>query len=277
MANNACYPYRRSPSKRPGTMTAAIVGALAAASVATGVAQEGPALPASFVYLRDVDPTIIQDIRYATDNNFTGRRVTGYDAPECLLQKSTATALAKVQSDLKTQGMSLKVYDCYRPQRAVGAFVAWTKAASESKAKKRFHPRLSRSQLLAQGYIAARSGHSRGIVVDATLVRLPPPDVAAFDPTKQYEDCAAEKDKRGPDTSIDFGTGFDCFDSRSNTAAESLTNEQRNARTTMVSAMAKRGFANYRREWWHFTFGVDDARGGSFDVPIRSHAGRAGN
>jgi D-alanyl-D-alanine dipeptidase len=253
---------------------AAIAGALAAAGVVTAVAQERPVLPPSFVYLRDVDATIIQDIRYATENNFTGRRVTGYDAPECLLQKSTAAALAKVQNDLKPQGMSLKVYDCYRPERAVGAFVAWTKGPSDVRARKRFHPRLSKSQLLAQGYIAARSNHSRGIVVDATLVRLPPPDVAAFDPTKQYEECAAQKEKRAPDTSIDFGTGFDCFDNRSHTAASGLTSDQATARSKLVSAMARYGFSNYRREWWHFTFGVDDAAGASFDIPIRSHAGR---
>src|SRR5262245_6561900 len=124
MRSHTYFLNRRLRAKPTRMTVATILGALAAASVATGVAQEGPALPASFVYLRDVDPTIMQDIRYATDNNFTGRRVTGYDAPECLLQKSTATALAKVQSDLKTQGMSLKVYDCYRPQRAVGTFVA---------------------------------------------------------------------------------------------------------------------------------------------------------
>ena len=136
------------------------------------------------------------------------RRVTGYDAPECLMQKSAAAALAKVQNDLKPQGMSLKVYDCYRPQRAVGAFVAWTKAPSDSQARKRFHPRLSRNQLLAQGYIAARSNHSRGIVVDATLVRLPPPEAGGFDPTKQYEECAAQKEKRAPDTSTRLRYGL---------------------------------------------------------------------
>src|SRR3977135_687123 len=125
MRGDVLYLYRRLPSKLLW-MTVLIVGCVAEMSrAATG--SERPALPPNLVYLRDVDPTIVQDIRYATENNFTGRRVSGYEAAECLLQKRAAPALARVQNDLREQGMSLKVYDCYRPQRAVGVFVGWTK------------------------------------------------------------------------------------------------------------------------------------------------------
>ena len=268
------YPSRRLPLKLLWMTVAIILCVTAIPSAATTA--ERPALPPDLVYLRDVDPTIIQDIRYATENNFTGQPVTGYEAAECLLKKSAATALARVQNDLKVQGMSLMVYDCYRPQRAVSALVAWTRDLSESRASKRFHPRLSKSQLLAQGYIASRSNHSRGVAVDAALVRLPPPDPGVFDPGKQYEECADQKDKRAPDPSIDFGTGFDCFDSKSHTDAKRVTNDQTCARAKLVAAMAKHGFANYKREWWHFTFGADDT-GRSFDVPVNSHMEQAKN
>ena len=207
-------------------MTAAIVGALAAASVATAPAQEGPARPASFVYLRDVDRQSFKtsDTPPTTISLADATTVTTHLNACC--KRARLPPWQKRQSDLKTQGMSLKAYDCYRRQRAVGAFVAWTKAASESKAKKTFHPRLSRSQLLAQGYIAARSGHSRGIVVDSTPVRLPPPTLRRST-SQSSTRIAPRKKARGPEISIDFGTGSDCFDSRSNTAAELLTNEQR--------------------------------------------------
>src|SRR5262245_16160612 len=111
--------------------------------------------------------------------------------------------------------MSLKVYDCYRPQRAVRAFVAWASDRSEDPKTKRFYPRLAKRQLLSEGYIASKSNHSRGVVVDAALVRLPVPQVEPFDPTRTYGDCTAPKEQRPPDSSMDFGTDFDCFDERS--------------------------------------------------------------
>ena len=234
-----------------------------------------PPLAAPLVYLRDIDATIIQDIRYATDNNFTGRRVPGYEAAECILIREAALALAKVQSALKAQGMSLKVYDCYRPERSVKAFVAWANAQPESVGK-RFHPNLPRRALLAQAYIAGTSGHSRGVAIDAALVSLPVPATAPFDHNSSYGACTAAKEERAPDSSIDFGTEFDCFDERSHTNSSSVTPEQRKARQMFVDVMARHGFANFRREWWHFTFGgVAGSR--SYDVPIRRREGEARN
>jgi zinc D-Ala-D-Ala dipeptidase len=233
-------------------------------------------LPATMVYLRDIDPTIIQEMRYATVNNFTGRHVPGYEAGECILQKQVALALSKAQSALKERRMSLKVYDCYRPQRAVEAFVLWANGKSENSPSDRFHPRVPSRQLLARGYIAAKSNHSRGVAVDAALVRLPPAETEAFDPARAYGNCTEPKEKRAPDSSIDFGTDFDCFDERSHTNSKSLSTEQTTARMMFVALMAEYGFVNYHREWWHFTF-ANAAAGRSYDFPVQSREGASRN
>ena len=156
-------------------------------------------------------------------DNFTGRRVTGCDSPECVLLSSVAQALARVQKDLRPSGLSLKVYDCYRPERAVRAFVAWARDGRRDGATRRFHPRLAKSQLLAQGYIARKSAHSRGSAVDLTLVRLLPPQVEPFDPARAYGVCTQPQTERSPDSSLDMGTGFDCFDAMSHTGASGLS------------------------------------------------------
>lgn len=255
---------------RPSACARATAGVAWLALGSVAIAADSSALPAGFVYLRDIDATIVQDIRYAGENNFTGRRVPGYEAGECVLRQSAAQALAKVQADLKADSLSLLVYDCYRPQQAVSAFVAWTRRRGEHAAGQRFHPRLTKAELLSQAYIAGSSTHSRGIAVDLGLVRLPVPEAGAFDADRAYAECAQDKEKRGPDAGLDFGTGFDCFDARSNTSTGGLSKEQREARSKLVAAMSKHGFANYKREWWHFTFA--GAAGGSFDFPIVSRA-----
>jgi D-alanyl-D-alanine dipeptidase len=121
-----------------------------------------------FVYLHDVDATILQDMRYATANNFTGHVVPGYAAPECVLVREAADALKAVQAELTPRGLSLKVYDCYRPARAVAAFVAWAKKPDDPQAKAVHYPALDKAALFP-GYIATRSGHSRGATIDLTL------------------------------------------------------------------------------------------------------------
>jgi len=120
-----------------------------------------------FVYLRDVDPTILQDMRYAGPGNFTGHAVNGYDAPECVLVREAAEGLKAVQAEVKTKGLSLKVYDCYRPARAVKAFVDWSKLPDDAKAKATYYPALPKSALFPD-YIALVSGHSRGATMDLT-------------------------------------------------------------------------------------------------------------
>jgi D-alanyl-D-alanine dipeptidase len=252
-------------------LAAGLAGALAAAGTGAAAEQSAPRLPGTLVYLRDVDPTIVQDIRYAQADNFTGGRVAGYEAGECILLRTAARALAQVQADLRAKQLSLKVYDCYRPPRAVRAFLAWA-GQPERGATKRFYPRLDKRALFSGGYIAHRSTHSRGSTVDVTLVALPVAEAAAFDPAARYRPCTAAAAERAPDNSLDMGTGFDCFDALSHTRSGGLTAEQRRARSTLAEAMARRGFRGFAREWWHFTH----AAGGDavYDFPIRPRPGK---
>jgi D-alanyl-D-alanine dipeptidase/CHAT domain-containing protein/Tfp pilus assembly protein PilF len=236
------------------------VGALALVVLLGGIAAAkdtssgSSALPSGFVYLRDVDPTIEQDIRYATQRNFTGRRVPGYEAGECILLRAAARALKQVQADLRPQGFTLKVYDCYRPTRAVRAFLAWAKADASSPQSQRYYPRVERGKLVAQGYIAAVSAHSLGIAVDVTLVPLANPGAPAFNPQADYGPCTAPKAGREPDDGVDAGTGFDCFDPISHTGSAEITAEQRANRTLLIKVLTPRGFDNYVGEWWHFRY-----------------------
>ena len=142
-------------------------------------------LPEGFVYLRDIAPSIVQDMRYATANNFTGKPVPGYDAAECVLQRNAAEALKRAQEKAESLRFSLKVYDCYRPVRAVHAFVAWA-AGPEDGRTKRYYPRLNKSQLVPE-YIASQSQHSTGFAVDLTLVTVS----AAPDEAQDVHDCTA--------------------------------------------------------------------------------------
>ena len=223
-------------------------------------------LPTGFVYLRDVAPSIAQDMRYATADNFTGHPLPGYGAGECVLRRAVAQALAQVQADLARENLSLKVYDCYRPSRAVRAFVRWANDSAPAAATKRFFPALEKRMLFARGYIAAHSAHSTGSAVDLTLVKLPSPPAPPFDPTAHYGLCTAPAAQRAPDNGIDMGTGFDCFDARSHTASAAISPEQQRWRAKLLAAMRKHGFHNYFREWWHFSFGP---RGGqAYDFPI---------
>jgi D-alanyl-D-alanine dipeptidase len=211
-------------------------------------------LPPGFVYLRDVAPDVLQDIRYAGLDNFTGRKVPGYDAPECILQRQVAEALGRVQAALREQSLSLKVYDCYRPARATRAFLRWIGEHSASAGDRRYFPRTDKSTLHTQGYISPNSAHSRGIAVDLTLVRLPAAAQDAFDPRARYGACNGRADSRAPDNSLDMGTGFDCFDVMSQTDSSAVSIEQKEARTLLRTTMRKHGFRSYWREWWHFTF-----------------------
>jgi len=228
-------------------------------------AQAQSRLPPDFVYLRDVDPSISQDMRYASANNFTGHALPGYGAPECVLRRDAALALKRVQENLKPSGLSLKVYDCYRPQRAVNAMAKWA-GEHEDGSTKRFYPALEKRTLFAEGWIAFRSRHSAGIAVDLTVVPAGS-SAPAFEPGARYGNCDAAWRERAPDNSIDMGTGFDCFSARSYTHSSAISGAERANRDRLLAAMTKQGFHNYFREWWHFEY-----RRGSepvaYDVPI---------
>jgi len=223
-------------------------------------------LPEGFVFLRDVDPSVAQDMRYAGSDNFTGHPLPGYGAPECVLRRAVAQALAQVQADLASENLSLKVYDCYRPTRAVRAFMRWANDGAREAPTKRFFPTLEKRTLFASGYIAAHSAHSTGSAVDLTLIQRPAASAPPFDRSAAYGSCTGPAAQRAPDASLDMGTGFDCFDERSHTASRANTPEQTRWRAHLVAAMRARGFHNYFREWWHFSFGP---RGGpAYDFPI---------
>jgi len=244
--------------------------ALIAATLAAAPAMAGD-LPTGFVYLRAVAPTIAQDMRYATYDNFTGRPLPGYEAPECVLRREVAQALARVQADLAREHLSLKTYDCYRPARAVRAMWRWANDARRGGAK-RFYPRLPKAELFARGYIATHSRHSAGIAVDLTLIKLPARKAVAFDPAAHYGPCTGPARQRAPDNSIDMGTGFDCLDVKSYTASRAVTPAQRRWRLLLKAAMTARGFRNYFREWWHYESAGAPRR--TYDFPITARSGR---
>jgi len=270
--------------------------------LALPAAAAGRGLPAGFVYLREVAPSIAQEIRYATADNFTGRPLPGYRAGECVLRRDVALALARVAADLARRELGLKVYDCYRPRRAVRAFWRWSQRG-DGLGSKRFYPHVRKAELFARGYIASHSRHSAGTAVDLTLIKLPTPSPAArsrdsgnpgrstqtsqagsgsplargraqeksaplatpFDPRKRYGPCTAAAAERAPDNSLDMGTGFDCLDVKSYTRSRAVTAEQHRRRMALRAAMSARGLRNYFREWWHYEYGRPL---GLYDFPI---------
>ncbi len=230
-------------------------------------------LPEGFVYLRDVDPTIRQDMRYAGADNFTGHPVPGYQAAECVLVRRAADALASVQADLKRQELGLKVYDCYRPAQAVADFVAWAKVPSDPASKTVHYPNLAKTMLFPEGYIATFSSHSRGATMDLTLVPLAAANAAPAPVWQSLGSCTAHRAEREADTSLDMGTGFDCFDVKANTAAPGLTPEQRSNRRRLLDAMGRHGFDNFDKEWWHFTLRGEPYPDTIVDFPIGPRSG----
>ena len=248
-----------------GWFVKAIVIALAAAAAASqGNAQ---ALPGGFAYLRDIDPTILQDIRYASANNFVGKPLAGYEAAECVVKREVGLRLKAIQQELARQKLSLKMFDCYRPARAVADMVKWSRDGRETAGQRRYNPAFRKADLFRLGYIATYSGHSTGAALDLTLVDQTADNSARFDPAKAYADCTSPVQARAPEGSIDMGTGYDCSDVKANTRSPSITAAQRNWRNTLVAAMAKQGFVNYWKEWWHFS--LPAAGGPAYDFPIR--------
>ncbi|WP_443056378.1 M15 family metallopeptidase [Streptomyces sp. MUM 178J] len=231
-------------------------------------ARHEPRAPEQFTALRTVAPTIIQEMRYTTVHNFTGVRVDGYRQPVCILTRPAAQALARAQRALLRRGLSLKVYDCYRPQRAVDHFVRWAEDLDDEGMKAEFYPRVDKSRLFADGYIAAKSGHSRGSTVDATLVELPALPTRPYVPGEPLVPCYAPRSERFPDNSVDMGTGFDCFDTLSHTADPRITGGQRARRTLLKAVLEREGFVNLPEEWWHFTYRQEPFPDTYFDFPV---------
>ena len=223
-------------------------------------------LPGSFAYLRDIDPTIIQDIRYAGSNNFVGRPLKGYGAAECVVKREVGLKLKAIQQELSKENLSLKMFDCYRPARAVADMWAWAQNGRETAADRRFNPAFPKAELFRLGYMATHSLHSTGAALDLTLVDLKADNSGVFDPSKAYADCTAPAAARAPEASIDMGTGYDCTDLKAHTNTASITTSQRRSRNLLVAAMARQGFVNYSKEWWHFS--LPGIGGAAYDFPI---------
>src|SRR5690349_23463573 len=168
-----------------------IVKTIAIVLAATVVISQAHAqtLPGGFVYLRDIDPSIIQDIRYATSNNFVGHPLAGYQAGECVVKREVGLRLKAIQQELAKRKLSLKMFDCYRPHRASADMLAWARDGKEG--SRRFNPAFNKRDLFNLGYISFYSQHSTGAALDLTLVDLTADNSAAFDPNKTYADCTA--------------------------------------------------------------------------------------
>lgn len=218
----------RDGSRQGGIRVKAILGwILAAVSVGSSAAI---ALPDGFVYVDTAVPDAVVDLRYRMSNNFVGRPVDGYAGDRAILSRPAATALAKVQADLRPFGLGVKIFDAYRPQRAVDHFVRWAKDLDDQCAKAVYYPEVDKRNLFKEDYIAERSGHSRGSTVDLTLVEL-----------------------GGERRPLDMGTAFDFFGVASWPEHPGLSAQQRANRLLLQSLMTKHGFRPYAKEWWHFT------------------------
>lgn len=203
---------------------------------------------AGLVDIRQLAPDIAEDIKYAGSDNFVGAPVDGYLAPKCMLLKPAAEALARVERDLKAQHQRLKVFDCYRPARAVAHFVRWAGDLSDQRTKPAHYPKLDKSALLGD-YIAPISGHSRGATVDLTLMQ-----------------CDAADTQCAP---LAMGTDFDYFGTLANTDSPEASASQHANREVLKRAMEREGFRNYAMEWWHYTLNPEPMPDTIYDVPVQ--------
>lgn len=244
--------------------------ALAAALAVTTSAWAQEAMPDGFVWLRDIDPTIEQEIRYYGAHSFMGRPIAGYEAPECILTREAAEALSTIQAELAQSRLSLKVYDCYRPQRAVDDFVAWSKDVPDQAMKAEFYPRVDKARAFELGYIAAKSGHTRGSTADLTIVPKDHAIQRPYIPGEALVDCALPASERFPDTSIDFGTGFDCMDEKSHHGRTDIPVVAQMNRLAFRDIMGRHGFKAIAEEWWHYTLKDEPFPDTYFNFPVVS-------
>jgi len=188
---------------------------------------------------------IVTDIRYAGNNNFLGRPVTGYSAAKCWLSREAASALSKAQRLAETQGLAILIYDCFRPQRAVDDFVRWVSGNEDEPTKEIYYPNVPRRELIDRGYIASRSGHSRGSTIDLTLIA------------------------KGNGQPLNMGTPWDYFDARSHTVSKEIVGDAAKNRQILKRIMESAGFRGYYAEWWHFTLENEPFPDSYFDIPIQ--------
>jgi len=201
-------------------------------------------LPKEFVYVKEVVPSIKVELKYFSNNNFLGVPVDSYKKDVAILTIKAAEALKQVQEELKQHNLSIMIYDSYRPQTAVNHFVRWARNLSDTINKESYYPNVMKQHLFKEGYIASKSGHSRGSTLDITLV-----DLNTCEP-------------------IDMGSPYDYFGPESWVANNNLTAQQRASRMLLQTIMLKYGFRNYPKEWWHFTLKGEPFPDTYFDFPV---------
>jgi D-alanyl-D-alanine dipeptidase len=204
-------------------------------------------LPEGFAYLKKENPTLILDLRYATSENFTGKIVTGYTSEKAIGTKALSIALRKVQALLRSKGLGLKVFDAYRPQSAVDAFISWATSASDTLKKREYYPNLKKEDLFELGYIAEKSGHTRGSTIDVTLVYL-------------------KGRRKGKE--IDMGGKWDYFGEASHFNYQKTSPKQMENRRLLRDLMIEGGFNPYEKEWWHFSLKNEPFPTTYFDFPL---------
>lgn len=202
-------------------------------------------LPIGFVHVKEKIPDIVVELRYFGNYNFVGKHIDGYYVNKLVLTEEATRALKAVQSELRKSGLSLKVFDGYRPQRAVNNFVRWANNLNDTINKGIFYPNVEKENLFREGYIATKSGHSRGSTVDLTIINA--------------------KTK----IPLDMGSKFDFFGMRSWVNYEHITEKQKANRQFLQHIMNKHGFRSYAKEWWHFTLKNEPFPYDYFDFPIR--------
>lgn len=202
-------------------------------------------IPNSFVNLKEQIPNLEIDLRYYGSHNFLGRPVKGYEANKVFISKEAASALVQIQKELNAQGLGIKVFDAYRPQQAVNNFKEWALDIADTAAKKEFYPDVDKRNLFKLGYIAEKSGHSRGSTIDLTIINL--------------------KDKK----ELDMGTGFDYFGEPSHHDYSNLSPRQKANRKLLKDIMEKHGFKSIEEEWWHYTLKNEPFKDQYFDYKIK--------
>ncbi|MEE4001869.1 M15 family metallopeptidase [Tenacibaculum sp. FZY0031] len=211
----------------------------------TSLVVESQKLPDGFSYIKEVSPTIQGELRYCHTNNFMGVPVNGYEENTLIATTPTAKALKKVQDELASQKLGLKVYDAYRPQTAVNHFVKWARVINDTLMKQQYYPDVNKRHLFKLGYISSKSGHSRGSTVDLTIIHL-------------------ETGKE-----LDMGSPYDFFGVSSHITYENLTKQQKKNRQLLQKIMRKHGFRSYSKEWWHFTLRAEPFPKTFFDFPVK--------
>jgi len=248
-----------------GAQARAVAVALGLAALAFGVHAE---TPKSFVDVKTQIPDLVVDMRYATAQNFIGRPVPGYKGARCLLTRHAAKGLQCVADAVRARGYAIKVYDCYRPQRAVNAFVTWGRNLRDQKMKSAYYPEVDKRNLFRDSYIASRSGHSRGSTVDLTLIPVEQKTAVSEPGEKTVRACDSAEGPRTDDGTTDMGTGFDCFSTLSHTKSRKVSAAQQANRELLRSTMRACGFYNNPSEWWHYTLRAEPYPKTYFDFPV---------